>query len=82
MTKWKMLREGVAVGAIAGLIGVPMFLVGQAATGEDRRFADRCLADYHDYLARRDHYDLRDQAIRDRIFEWRLAYFGIIPPSG
>ena len=81
MAKWKLLREGAAVGAIAGFVGVTIFLVAQVATTARDPWAERVIASYQHYLARRDQYDLRDQRFRDAVFEWRLAHIGLRSPS-
>ena len=77
----KWLWEAVAFGAIAGLIGVGMFLGAKAATRESDPWRSQALADYLHYLERRDQYDLRDQRARDHIFERRLADAGLLPQA-
>jgi len=82
MTKWKMLREGVAVGAITGLVAVPIFLCVEIATTPHDPRVDQLLADYQRYLERRDQYPVRDQKLRDYLFEWRMVDLGVIEKDG
>lgn len=82
MAKWKMLREAVAVGAITGLVAVPIFLCVQIATTPHDPRIDQLVADYQHYLERRDQYPLRDQRLRDYLFEWRMADLGVIEKVG